>query len=79
MIKNKKGFTLVELLAVIVVLAIILLIASNNVFGQINKARKNALSIEGTYLVDAATTAYQNAILERKITTGTACFSLKYL
>lgn len=78
-IKSQKGFTLVELLAVIVVLAIILLIASNNVFTQITKARKNALAIEGNELIDAARSAYQNAILDGKITTGSACFSLDYL
>ena len=78
-IKSQKGFTLVELLAVIVVLAIILLIASNNVFTQITKARKNALAIEGNELIDAARSAYQNAILDGNITTGSACFSLDYL
>ena len=40
--KNKKGFTLVELLAVIVVLAIIIVIATISVNKQIKKSRKNA-------------------------------------
>ena len=35
--KNKKGFTLVELLAVIVVLAIIMIIATISVNKQIKK------------------------------------------
>lgn len=35
--KNKKGFTLVELLAVIVVLAIIIIIATISVNKQIKK------------------------------------------
>lgn len=39
---NTKGFTLVELLAVIVILAIILLIAVPNVMGIIEKAKKDA-------------------------------------
>ena len=36
-IKNKKGFTLVELLAVIVVLAIIILVAMPNVMSAMEK------------------------------------------
>ena len=39
---NKKGFTLVELLAVIVVLAIIILIAMPSVMSAMDKARRNA-------------------------------------
>jgi len=39
---NKKGFTLVELLAVIAILAIILLIAVPAILGVIDEARKNA-------------------------------------
>ena len=41
-IKNKKGFTLVELLAVIVVLAIILGIAATRVVATINKSRTDS-------------------------------------
>ena len=40
--KKKNGFTLVELLAVIVILAIILLIAVPNVIGIIDKAKKDS-------------------------------------
>ena len=40
MLKNKKGFTLVELLAVIVILAIILAIAIPGISGIINRAKK---------------------------------------
>ena len=40
---NKKGFTLVELLAVIVVLAIILVIAVPRILDVIESARKEAL------------------------------------
>ena len=39
---NKKGFTLVELLAVIVILAIIALIATPIILNVIDSARKNA-------------------------------------
>lgn len=78
-IKNQKGFTLVELLAVIVILAIIILVASNNVFTQIGKARQNALALEGNTLIDSARIAYQNEILDGNLMTGGACFSLEYL
>ena len=41
-LKNKKGFTLVELLAVIVVLAIIMVIATQQVSKTISNSRSNA-------------------------------------
>lgn len=41
-LKNKKGFTLVELLAVIVVLAIIMVIATQQVNKTIKKSRGNS-------------------------------------
>lgn len=53
-IKDKSGFTLVELLAVIVVLALLILIAGRAVFGQIDKARKNAFRTE---VIDISTAA----------------------
>lgn len=40
--KSKKGFTLVEVLAVIVALSVIVLIAVNIVISQVNRSRKNA-------------------------------------
>lgn len=78
-LKNKKGFTLVELLAVIVILAVIIVIASSSVGGLMTDARKNALAIEGNELVNAAKNAYQLAILNGDVQTQDACFSLEYL
>ena len=40
--KNSKGFTLVELLAVIVVLAVIMVIATTQVNATIKKSRANS-------------------------------------
>ena len=40
--KNNKGFTLVEILAVVVVLGIVILIATNVVLKQLDKSRKQA-------------------------------------
>ena len=42
---NKKGFTLVELLAVIVVLAIIMIIAIPAVVESMNNAKKGSFKI----------------------------------
>jgi len=60
---NKKGFTLVELLAVIVVLAVIMLLAVNAVIPQMTKARKNAFVTEAENVINSASTYYQSAIL----------------
>ncbi len=77
-VKNNRGFTLVELLAVIVILAVIILIASNNVGSIMIDARKNALALEGSTLIDAAKTAYQIDILNDGIT-GSKCYNLEEL
>ena len=44
--KNKKGFTLVELLAVIAILAILVIIALPNVINMYTKAQKEAFLTE---------------------------------
>lgn len=51
--KNKKAFTLIELLAVIVVLGIIMLIAVTSVSGVLEKARKDAYIATAKSYVDA--------------------------
>ena len=48
--RNKKGFTLVELLAVIVVLVLIMIIVANKVGDAMLEARANALVIQVTSL-----------------------------
>ena len=78
---NKKGFTLVELLAVIVVLAVIMLLAVNAVIPQMNKARKNAFVTEANAFIDAAGTYYQNAMLtgESGISAAGGCVDVSKL
>ena len=77
---NKKGFTLVELLAVIVILAVVMLIATTAVGPLMTKSRKSALGTEGVSLVDAAKTAYQAEQMAGKIKpTDSVCFDLKWL
>jgi prepilin-type N-terminal cleavage/methylation domain-containing protein len=48
---NRKGFTLVELLAVIVILAIILAIAVPGIAGIINSAKKGAFESDAKMIV----------------------------
>lgn len=79
---NRKGFTLVELLAVIVILAVVMLIAVTAVGPLMTKSRKSALGTEGVGLVDAAKTAYQAEQLNNNSAikpTSSACFDLEWL
>ncbi len=55
---NKKGFTLVELLSVIVILSVIVLIATNAVVPMADSAKKQVLAMEANTLVKAAQTLY---------------------
>ena len=43
---NRRGFTLVELLAVIAILAILVIIALPNIMSMFNQARKNSFTTE---------------------------------
>ena len=61
--KNRKGFTLVELLAVIVVLAIIMIIAIPNVLNSMDTAKKNSLVIEARKAINYAMQKQQEASL----------------
>ncbi len=55
---NKKGFTLVELLAVIAILAILVIIALPNVLEMYRNARQNTFLREVSSVYDAAHTKY---------------------
>ncbi len=78
--KDVRGFTLVELLAVIVVLAIVMLLAVQAVFPQMIKARKNAFAIEANAAIDAATSYYMTASLTENLSIGTGlCIDIQYL
>lgn len=56
MIQNKKGFTLVELMAVIVILAIIITVASSSIFATVNRAKKGTAEEMRGSLSDIAIT-----------------------
>lgn len=48
---NKKGFTLVELLAVIVILALLMVVATRTIGGSLNKSKQAAIETEAQKLV----------------------------
>lgn len=48
---NKKGFTLVELLAVIVVLALVMVVAGRAIGGSLESSKKNAMKTEAQKIV----------------------------
>ena len=80
--KSNKGFTLVELLAVIVILAVVMTMAVTAVGPLMARARKGALGEEGLNLVEAAKKAHQ--LEQMKATskikaTSNVCFTLGYL
>ncbi|MBR1413408.1 MAG: type II secretion system protein [Bacilli bacterium] len=74
---NKKGFTLVELLAVITILGIVMLIAVVAVLPMIDKSEQKALIDEGKSLVKAAELAYANN--EDGMRGKVVCVSMEYL
>lgn len=55
---NKKGFTLVELLAVIAILALLVLIAVPNVLGMFNKAKKDTFLTEAKSIFKESASKY---------------------
>ena len=62
---NKKGFTLVELLAVIVILALLMVVAASTVGNVQENAKKNSLKTEAQKLINSA---YQEAQSEVMLT-----------
>lgn len=79
---NKKGFTLVELLAVIVILAVVMLIGITAIGPLMTNSRKAALRSDGLDLIKAAKTAYQAEALKTDPefnSTQSVCMSLEWL
>ena len=56
---NKKGFTLVELLAVIVILALLIVITANTVLPMMNKSKQNAMVVYAERVLNTASASYQ--------------------
>ena len=59
MLKNKKGFTLVELLAVIVILALLIVITANTVLPMMNNSKDSGLRVETQRILNLASGEYQ--------------------
>jgi len=66
---NKKGFTLVELLSVIVILSVVVLIATNAVVPMMGSAKKQVFATEANEIIKHAWTLYG------KNGSGTKCYS----
>ena len=77
--KEKRGFTLVELLAVIVVLAIIMLIAVQAVLPLMQQSRKNAFTIEANGAIDAAMTYFVSKAISGEVVGTGICYKLDTL
>jgi len=61
---KKKGFTLVELLAIIVILAILALIATPMILRIIELAKKNSAQISGNEYINSVETSIVNNLIE---------------
>ena len=73
--KNKKGFTLVELLAVIAILAILVIIALPNVLNMFRNTKKNTFTDEVQNLVKSAENKYLTNSMNN--ISGEMCFDSK--
>ncbi len=67
---NKSGFTLVELLSVIVILSVVVLIATNAVIPAMSSARKQVLADETIPIYSTAQTLYV-----KNKETGSKCYT----
>lgn len=69
--KNKKGFTLVELLAVIVILAVLIVIAMPSVLQIMENSRRSAFETEVKSYLKAAQTQYASDLASGATTGAT--------
>ena len=75
---NKKGFTLVELLAVIVVLAFVMVLAAPSVLSSMNSARQSSFMLYAEKMLNAAQSRYQADQLIQ-IMDDTYCYNISEL
>ena len=76
-INNKKGFTLMELLAVIVILSVLILLAMPAVLRLMENAKKNAFITESQEILKIANTAYADKIAKGETVTEITLEELK--
>lgn len=79
--KKKNGFTLVELLAVIVILAVVMLIGVTVIGPIMARSQKGALGTEGLDIINAAQLAFQTEQLSggNIKNNSNVCFDLEWL
>ena len=63
---NKKGFTLIELIAVVVIMAIIALIATPNIVNMMDKGKKEDYVADAKEIISKATYMYKLEKYENK-------------
>ena len=73
---NRKGFTLVELLAVIVILAVLITIATPNIMGLLNGSKKNTTEIVLNNLRDATTGYVKEQVSMKRLTLSSCDFEI---
>ena len=77
---NNKGFTLVELLATISILAIIMLIAIPNVVGVVQKSRNKTYVEDAKKMISLAKYKVKSDVkIKDALGYGSVCISLNYL
>ena len=79
---NKKGFTLVELLAVIVILALLIVITANTVLPMMKKSKKSGMVVYAERVLNNAGTAFQADLITYNAESGatkTKNYSIKEL
>ncbi len=77
--KNRKGFTLVEILAMLVILGILMAVAIPNISGILNNNRKNAYKSDATRMVDTAKMKVAKGNVKKPAKNKCVVLALKYL
>ena len=72
MLHNKKGFTIIELVAVMVVLAIVATYAISKMIGMTEAAKDNGIDVAVNELNARENLAWQNALLDQDKIDGVA-------
>ena len=72
---NKKGFTLVELLAVIVILALLIVVVANTALPALDNSKKSSLNVYAGRVLNAAKNVFQTEVLNSNHDTFKEIFS----
>ena len=75
---NKKGFTLVELLAVIVVLALLMVVAASSIGSALDNSKKGALESEAKKLLTNIESEARSIAIIKDLPTNISELTTKY-